>query len=1025
MKRQLITFLILCCLQSGFAQYSAIYHNLDAAYAEGVAFYQQGQYAASLRVLQTYVRPASVQTYEEEALFYIAANVFELRHKDARQRLQAYLKEHPYTPYASEVHFMIGTLQIERGKYKQALKAYNKVRIKELFRPHEAEYFFHKGYAYLQQQDLQLAASQFAELKKRQSPYALQAQYYYAICQYKQQDYGKALPDFLAIEHTAQYKQIAPYYIIQIYYAQGQYDEVYERAEYLLKNNPKNENNGEVHRILGEIYYQEGKYEQAIEHLLAYEQLFSAQKRELVRNDLYLLGMSYYQMGDYANAITYLNKVEKANDVLTESTCFHMGNAQVQMKQYAAAKLSYAAAMRYNLTPQIREEAMYNYALTTYQSSTALGESVTAFTDFLSEYPQSAHTTAAYELLADVFMASKNYKAALEALDNIQQPTDKMLSTKQYLRYQMATDAFLQGKINQALPYFLAVIEHEKATSAYKTESYYWVGECYYKQGKYPEAQKAFEQYIAQANVKQSVNHELINYALGYTQFAQKHYPNAQQYFSLFVDAQNPQATSHPDLYADALNRLGDCAFNARLFAEAERIYAQVIALNHTGVDYATFQRGYALGLLKQYEEKITVLRTLIKHAPKSDYADDALYEIARAYIQQENESKAITTYDEFLKAYPHSALARKAALEKAMLYYNMHEYDKAIAGYKTVIKDYPGSEEAYAALDGLETTYVETNRVNDYLAYTKTLGRINMKIDSQEDSLTFVAAERQYMLENYTSAVAGLGKYISQYCDGGRYCAQARYYFANSHYILGNKQEALEAFQALYAITGNPYMEEACTRVAEIAYDLKDYPTALTYFENLQNIASSADNLNMARLGVLRCSYFLNNHESTIRIANNIIADPASSPSVIAEAQYNCAKAHIALQQFDGAISHLEAVAKETRTAQGAEAKYLLCEMYYNLKDIDKAEAEIMSFASMNTQHQYWLAKSFILLADIYLLRNDDFQAKQYLLSLQANYKVQDDIQDIIAQRLALIEEKEKTAENTNEEEQDNEEDF
>jgi hypothetical protein len=48
------------------------------------------------------------------------------------------------------------------------------------------------------------------------------------------------------------------------------------------------------------------------------------------------------------------------------------------------------------------------------------------------------------------------------------------------------------------------------------------------------------------------------------------------------------------------------------------------------------------------------------------------------------------------------------------------------------------------------------------------------------------------------------------------------------------------------------------------------------------------------------------------------------------------------------------------------------------------------------------------VLLADVYIAREDDFQAKQYLLSLRANYTARDDIQDAIATRLAAISERE-----------------
>ena len=67
-------------------------------------------------------------------------------------------------------------------------------------------------------------------------------------------------------------------------------------------------------------------------------------------------------------------------------------------------------------------------------------------------------------------------------------------------------------------------------------------------------------------------------------------------------------------------------------------------------------------------------------------------------------------------------------------------------------------------------------------------------------------------------------------------------------------------------------------------------------------------------------------------------------------------------------------------------------------------AEQEIMSFTQLQTSHQYWLAKSLILLADINLQRGEIFQAKQYLLALQSNYKLQDDIPTIIQDKLQHI---------------------
>jgi hypothetical protein len=121
-------------------------------------------------------------------------------------------------------------------------------------------------------------------------------------------------------------------------------------------------------------------------------------------------------------------------------------------------------------------------------------------------------------------------------------------------------------------------------------------------------------------------------------------------------------------------------------------------------------------------------------------------------------------------------------------------------------------------------------------------------------------------------------------------------------------------------------------------------------------------------------------------------------------------AKAYLQKKQYDSAKEDLKLVAKEVRTAQGAEAKYLLAQCYYNIGELNAAEQEIMSFTQQKTSQQYWLAKCFILLADINITRNELFQAKQYLLALQSNYHVQDDIQTAITNKLQHIAQLENT---------------
>lgn len=944
-----------------------------------------------------------VYAQDYEQAFDVVEQDFERRSSAAQANLQKYLEDYPYTPYADEVHTMLGVMLSEKGEHNLAIEELAKVDVKNLSRPLDPMHYFHMGYSHMQLENYEKALTYLLPLKtKRNSPYKLQASYYAGYCYYSLKEYGRALVEFLALEQVGGYRKLTPYYIVQIHYAMSEYDKVIERAEKLLTDYPEHEYNDELHRMLGEIYYQDSVYDKAASHLEIYHSLRMKNQRDIVRNDLYLLGVSNYRIAQYDQAINYLKEVKQEHDSISESACLHLGHSYLRVNNIEKAILAYSAAIQFNINSTLREEAMYNYVQATYLLNSALGESITAFNTFIKEYPKSKYIDKVYALMADMYLTSKNYRAALDALMEIQQPNEKVIQTCQYLRYQLAVDAFLQDKMSETLKWAKEVITKEENTSEYKTEAYYLCAQAYYRLRQYAEAIEQIDHYQQQNNIAKSSNQTTAIYLRAYALFNQKNYAAAEPIYRDYIAAlANDTSTT---TYPDALNRLGDCLFHERDFQEASDIYTRVANINSIGADYALLQKGYAQGLMHNYRQKVEVLTTLTEQYPYSDYADDALYEIARAELQQEHNVEAIAAYQSLLKNYPNCSRAAKASLELGMTYRTLEQYDEAIQTFKTTINTYTGSEEAYSALEGLEQIYVETNNVDEYIAYTKTLTNINMESVSSEDSLVYTTAELQYMMGNYQQAAAGLVTYLASFCPGGRYCTNATYYAANSFYQLKQYDQAIEQYSALAEIQGNPYVEEACMRVAELSYDKEEYRTALYYFQRMSEVASSSSNRKMALLGMLRCSYNVDDQKTAIDVATRLLEESTLDSIVRNEALYCRAKAQIKNKQYGLAVVDLAPVAKEVRTARGAESKYLLAECYYHLNAIDMSEEEIMSFTQQQTSHQYWLAKSFILLADINVARNELFQAKQYLLALQNNYRVEDDIQTLIEEKLNHI---------------------
>ena len=96
--------------------------------------------------------------------------------------------------------------------------------------------------------------------------------------------------------------------------------------------------------------------------------------------------------------------------------------------------------------------------------------------------------------------------------------------------------------------------------------------------------------------------------------------------------------------------------------------------------------------------------------------------------------------------------------------------------------------------------------------------------------------------------------------------------------------------------------------------------------------------------------------------------------------------------------------LAKDTRNPYGAEAKYQVAQGLYDAKEYAAAEKELLNYIEQSTPHAYWLARSFVLLSDVYHATGKDLDARQYLLSLQQNYQGNDDIESMIESRLQKL---------------------
>ena len=202
-----------------------------------------------------------------------------------------------------------------------------------------------------------------------------------------------------------------------------------------------------------------------------------------------------------------------------------------------------------------------------------------------------------------------------------------------------------------------------------------------------------------------------------------------------------------------------------------------------------------------------------------------------------------------------------------------------------------------------------------------------------------------------------------------------------------------------------SPYAEEALTRMADIQERYKEYPEAFVSYQKLERLAQRKESRQNARLGMLRMAVELGDNKAVIDVSKKLLDDPTLSPEHIRTARAARAESFLSLNKPAQAAAEWEKLAEDPRTEIGAKSAYLLAQYHFDKGNDTQAEAVVNRLLENGTSHQYWLARSFIVLADIHTRRGDSFKARQYLLSLQNNYTADDDIKELVAVRLEKLE--------------------
>lgn len=1002
--RPLILVLLFCLMiKTALAQRTIFYQEDRMDVRMAMDLFRNGKFAASIPAFEaignTHPKGSALAI---ESAFYSALAAYELFNEDAGFRLRAFVYDYPEDYRAGLAAFYLGNLYYRQRNYQDAIFWYEKTDRNLLSKEQRKEFKFKNGYALFVKDKIPEAKVLFSEVKDIDGIYAAPATYYFAHIEYLEGNYESALTGFRKFTGKSVFSSLVPYYISNILFLQNKYRETIEYALPVL-DSMKVEKSGEVHALIAESYYRLQDYVKALPHIE--NAIQNGVKPE--RNRLFQLAYCQYRANRFQDAIGNYQKVIRTSDTLTQISYYQLADCYIKTGDRKNARNCYESAARDAYDKQITENALFNYALLSYELAyNPYHEAIDAFRRYIEEYPESPRLEEAYKLLVNVYLNTRNYKEALVSIEKIKRRNAALDQAYQRICFNRGVELFNDRELAEAVKMFnksIAVKSDRKLTA----ESRFWKAECFYRQNDYEKAFELYNDYLSAPGARSTKGFISAYYNMGYCRYRQKNYTEAINWFRKIENSSNQ--TEAPDLYFDAMQRLGDCYFVARDYGQAGLYYGKAVDLNPASGDYPMYQLAMTLGLNGKSEEKITYLQSLLQKHPDSELSDDAWFEIGNAHLIKNRNEQALEAFSKVTKNYPSGSLARKAALKTGLVYYNNDRFKEALEAYRFVFSRYPKTEEATAALNGMKNIYVETGEVNAFEEFVKSQPGLKLS-PSELDSTTYAAAEKKYYREDFKGALNDLLKYIERF-PNGFFILNARYQLADCAVQENNPSLALENYEAIISQPGTKYFEGALLRGAQQAFRQADFNRALEWSGKLEQAAGQPADVLEARKIAYRSAFELKDYVLAKEYAHRLINGHSCPDDLKVNASLVIAKCDLQMGNLGVARSGLQSIAQKSQSETGAEAQYLLAETWFLEKNYEQTEKTIYELIDRVPSYDFWLAKSFLLLASNLEAQGDAFQAKETLQSIIEKCEIPELVK-LAGERLAAIREREKRAE-------------
>ena len=945
--------------------------KLEKRYLEAVNLFENNKFkAASLHF--DFLKTSATQTnLKINSYYYNALCAIYSNKPEGEALMKNFVLTYPDHPRALLAYFDLGNYYFENKKYKIASIYFNKVEIQTLSEAQKNDFYFRKGFSDYNLKKHEEALENLNIAKRRASQYQHQAAYYAGFIAYQNKDYDNALIDMkLALEHEDYSKEV-PYIIASIYYSQNRLEDLEIFSEKYLESK-KTKRKSEISLMLAELYFNKSDFKNANK----YYSLSNKNSRSLSSAVKYRIAYTAYKVKELETAKTFFKDLAVKKDSIGIISSYYLGNIYLQEENKQYAKTAFEQVKNSNTESDIKEESAFlcakiNFDLGNYQ------QAILAATDFLKKYPESTKEQETKEYIAKSYLNTNDYRSAIRYLENSKLKTEELRLAYQTLAFRYGVSLFNKGKFKHAILAFRKASRFPEDRKV-AVEVKLWTAEAYSVLKEY-EASKAFYLEVLRDSYTPKNLNLKADYGLAYAYYYDNRFDLALPYFKTYVEALSD--ASNKMNYDDALMRLADCYYVNKTYSYAERYYDLVIEQENPDKDYAFFQKGMISGIESKVPKMRYAFEQVLSFQPRSSYYDDALFQMAKFNADAGNYKLSAENLSRLMSESAESALMPFALEDRATANFNLKNYASVIDDYAKILSDYPSASNAKNALLSLQEALALAGRNQELAKYMELYKQSNPD-DNHVEKVAFEASKQYYYSQKYEKSVHAFSNFLIEY-SSSTFAIEAKYFLGDSYYRVEDNENAIKWFDEVISDGKSIFVNRALTKVLLLQASTSNYRKIIENSKLLEKRARNKKDLYKAWSAMMKAYYHLEKQDSVSFYSNLILEKANVSTNSQNLANLYLAKASYAKGDNQEAMDLFLQTINSAKDVNGAEAQYLLAELFYKEKQHEQSISTLMDLSKDFSSYEYWLTKAFILIAQNYIEMGETFQAKATLESV------------------------------------------